>query len=123
MMLWRTLGACSLLFAGLALASVAQADEDLEAAFTNDYPTYARADYVFGCMQVNGNNRLALDRCSCSIDVIATILPYEVYQQAETIMAVRQRGGESVAHLQNPASQRIVHELKMAQIEGEIRCF
>ena len=35
---------------------------------TNDYPTVARADYVFGCMQVNGQTRDALERCSCSID-------------------------------------------------------
>ena len=27
---------------------------------TNDYPTVARADYVFGCMQVNGQTRDAL---------------------------------------------------------------
>ncbi len=38
-------------------------------------------------------------------------------------MSVRQRGGESVAHLMNPASQTIVHNLKLAQIEGELRCF
>ena len=42
----------------------------------NDYPTAARADYVFGCMQVNGQTRDALERCSCSIDVIASLLPF-----------------------------------------------
>jgi hypothetical protein len=42
---------------------------------TNDYPTVARADYVFGCMQVNGQTRDALERCSCSIDVIASFFP------------------------------------------------
>src|ERR1700682_6805159 len=59
----------------------------------NDYPTTARADYVFGCMQVNGQTRDALERCSCSIDVIASLLPYEQYEEAETVMRVRQRGG------------------------------
>jgi hypothetical protein len=38
-------------------------------------------------------------------------------------MSVRQRGGESVAHLMNPASQAIVNKLKQAQVEGELRCF
>jgi hypothetical protein len=107
--------------AGLASGPVLA--QDLDADTANDYPTEVRADYVFGCMQVNGNTRLALQRCSCSIDIIASILPYEQYQQAETIMSVRQRGGENVAHLMNPASQRIVHDLKQAQIEGELRCF
>ena len=37
----------------------------------NDYPTIARADYVFACMQVNGQTREALEKCSCSIDQIA----------------------------------------------------
>jgi hypothetical protein len=52
----------------------------------NDYPTVARADYVFGCMKANGETRQALERCSCSIDVIASILPYERYVTAETAL-------------------------------------
>ena len=51
----------------------------------NDYPTYARADYVFACMQTNGQTRDALEKCSCSIDQIAAILPFAEYEQAETI--------------------------------------
>lgn len=108
------------LAAGLAAGpATAEVDEDL----INDYPTFNRADYVFGCMQVNGNTRLALERCACSIDVIAEILPFKDYEQAETILSVRQRGGESVAHLMNPASQRVVEKMRQAQIEGELRCF
>ena len=40
----------------------------------NDYPTSARAEYVFACMKTNGDTREALDQCSCSIDVIASLL-------------------------------------------------
>ena len=54
----------------------------------NDYPTEARADYVFGCMAANGQTRLALERCSCSIDAIANVLPYRDYEEAETIMRI-----------------------------------
>ena len=43
----------------------------------NDYPTDARADYLLACMKTNGDTRPALEKCSCSIDVIASILPYE----------------------------------------------
>ncbi len=53
------------------------------AAYLNDYPTAARADYVFACMKTNGDTRQALERCSCSIDVIASILPYDRYVAAE----------------------------------------
>jgi hypothetical protein len=74
-------------------------------------------------MQVNGNTRIALERCACSIDVIASILPFKEYEHAETIMSLRQRGGESVAQFNRPESQAVVYKLKQAQIEGELRCF
>lgn len=90
---------------------------------SNDYPTIARADYVFACMQVNGRSRQILEKCSCSIDVIAELLPYEKYEEAETIMSVRQKGGEQVAPLMTPEYQEKILEMKRAQVEGELRCF
>jgi hypothetical protein len=64
-----------------------------------------------------------LDKCACSIDVIATVLPFKEYEEAETIMSVRQRGGESVAYMHAPAMREKVNNLKRAQVEGELRCF
>lgn len=107
----------------LAGASVALAAECETGAHINDYPTNTRGDYIFGCMQVNGQTRDVLDKCACSIDVIASVLPYKDYEEAETILAVRQRGGESVAYMFNVASQEKVNNLKRAQVEGELRCF
>ncbi len=90
----------------------------------NDYPTAARADYVFGCMAANGQTRDALMKCSCSIDVIASVLPYKEYEEAETIMSVRQRGGQNASmFLTMPLLREKVARLKRAQIEGELRCF
>ena len=92
-------------------------------AVVNDYPTMARADYVFVCMQVNGRSRQILEKCSCSIDVIAELLPYEKYEEAETIMSIRQKGGEAVSPLMTPEYQEKILEMKRAQVEGELRCF
>ncbi len=103
----------------LAAPTGADAVEEVE----NDYPTVARADYVFACMQVNGQTRENLIKCSCSIDVIAELLPYDKYEQAETVMSVIQKGGENVAFLYSPMFQEKVKELKRAQVEGELRCF
>jgi hypothetical protein len=89
----------------------------------NDYPTAARADYVFACLQVNGQTRENLFKCSCSIDVIAELLPYEKYEEAETVMSVVQRGGENVSVLHSPMFQEKVKAMKRAQVEGELRCF
>lgn len=109
----------------LAAATFAAASASWAAELPpNDYPTVARADYVFGCMAVNGQTREALQKCSCSVDIIATLLPFKEYEEAETIMSVVQRGGESVSMFQShvPLLEK-VNNLKRAQIEGELRCF
>jgi hypothetical protein len=109
---------------GGALAALALAVPRLLAAEpANDYPTVVRADYVFACMQVNGQTRDALERCSCSIDVIASLLPFDKYEDAETVMRVRQLGGEKGALFLTPSMRAKVDELKRAQVEGELRCF
>jgi hypothetical protein len=110
---------------GAAGATMApSADLDAGAALLNDYPTEARADYVFVCMATNGQTREALRRCSCSIDVIASILPYEKYVDAETVLAMRQAGGERVGMLRTAAvANDFVRDLKRAQAEGDVRCF
>ncbi len=108
----------------LLLAGVTHAGAAWSATSTNDYPTSARADYVFGCMASNGQTSELLNRCSCSIDIIASILPYERYVQAETVLRLRQVGGEKTAMFRDAAvTKQLVADLKRAQIEAEIRCF
>ena len=49
-------------FAAAVLVAHCSADAAKAAELpANDYPTVARADYVFGCMQVNGQTRDALE--------------------------------------------------------------
>jgi hypothetical protein len=105
---------------GLAAQAGAQSSEP----HVNDYPTAARADYVFACMQVNGQTRETLQKCSCSIDVIADLLPYTEYEEAETVMSVGQKGGEATSMFHSYAPLRAkVQNLKRAQVEAELRCF
>jgi hypothetical protein len=89
-----------------------------------DYPTEALADYVFACMAGNGQTQDSLLRCSCSIDVVASILPYEKYVQASTVLSLVQRPGENTAVFRDAAwTKGIVEDLKRAQAEAEVRCF
>jgi hypothetical protein len=105
--------------AALSLAGAARAQEPV-----NDYPTVARADYIFACMAANGQSRAVLERCACSVDVLATILPYDRYQQAETILAMRQGMGQRAATFRNAKMfDDMVAELRRAQAEAEIRCY
>lgn len=90
----------------------------------NDYPTAARADYVFACMQANGQTRDMLLQCACSIDEIASILPYEKYVQGETVLSMRRVGGERMAVFNSSAvAEAYVAELRRAQAEAEVVCF
>jgi len=117
--------AVSFAFAAVVLAAGLTAGESRAIELpANDYPTAARADYVFACMQTNGQTRESLDKCACSVDAIAALLPYDEYEQAETIMSVRQKGGESVAMFNSyaPLLEK-VKNLKRAQVEAELRCF
>ncbi len=90
----------------------------------NDYPTPARADYVFACMKANGETRQALEQCSCSIDVIASILPYDRYVAAETVASITQQAGQIGNMFRNTAVARdALTELRRAQAEAQVRCF
>ncbi len=90
----------------------------------NDYPTEARADYVFGCMAANGQTREALTKCACSIDAIAAILPYDKYVQASTILGMRQGIGQRANEFRSTKMfDDQVAELRRAQAEAEIRCY
>lgn len=110
----------ALLAAALAatvLAAPGRAEE-------NDYPTDARADYVFGCMAANGQTREALEKCSCSLDALASILPYDKYVQASTILSMRQGIGQRTAAFKaTKMFDDKVAELRRAQAEAEIRCY
>lgn len=105
---------------GIGFAGNAEASD----APVNDYPTIARADYVFACMQVNGQTQEVLRKCSCSIDMIAELLPYSDYEEAETVMSIPQNGGERVSiFLSYQPLKDKVSRLKKAQVEAELRCF
>lgn len=107
---------------GLALQCAISAPVAAESV--NDYPTSARVDYVFACMQANGQTRQALERCSCSIDVMATILPYDRYVAGETVASLVQITGERSAEFRSAApAKAMADELRRAQAEAEVRCF
>jgi hypothetical protein len=99
-------------------AAMAHADQ------VNDYPTSARAEYVFGCLKANGETRQAIDQCSCSIDVIASLLPYDRYVTAETVLSMSQvRGNLGGQFRTSELAASAVNDLRRAQAEAEVRCF
>jgi len=113
--LCRVIVACGALIAGGTVVSA-------EAA--NDYPTSARAEYVFGCMKANGETRQSIEQCSCSIDVVASLVPYERYIEAETVLSMSQvRGNLGGEFRSSPQAASALNDLRRAQAEAEVRCF
>jgi hypothetical protein len=111
------LAVCSLL--SLAATVMSAPAEDL-----NDYPTATRAEYVFGCLKANGETRQAIRQCSCSIDVIASLLPYDRYTTAETVLSMSQvRGNLGGQFRSSEQAASALNDLRRAQAEAEVRCF
>ena len=90
----------------------------------NDYPTAARAEYVFGCLKANGETRQVIEQCSCSIDVVASLVPYERYVTAETVLSMSQvRGNLGGQFRTSEQAAGALNDLRRAQAEAEVRCF
>ncbi len=120
----RHLAVSFFLLGPLLLVDPAGAQSDLQLQRLNAYPTEARAEYVFACMATNGQSSDVLRRCSCSIDIIATIVSYEKYVEAETVLSMQLVGGERMSLFRTAASaKKLVSDLRRAQAEADIRCF
>ena len=65
-----------------------------------------------------------LEQCSCSIDIIASLLPYERYVSAETVLRMSQVPGMLGNQFRSTEKARIaLDDLRRAQAEAEVRCF
>jgi hypothetical protein len=107
-----------------ALGSLAATAVLVRAEAVNDYPTSARAEYVFGCMKANGETPQTINQCSCSIDIIASLLPYDRYVTAETVLSMSQvRGNLGTQFRSSEQAKGAADDLRRAQAEAEVRCF
>ena len=121
-MISRAMIRLGLLAAAGALAASAAYAETRHPA--HDYPTATRADYVIGCLASNGFKREFLERCACGIDTIADLMPFEDYQEAETILSMQQGGlGDRGAVFRDtPVAKQRTEELNRAQAEVALQC-
>ena len=108
----------AVLIALMTMPAMARAQE------INDFPTSARAEYVFGCLKANGETRQAIEQCSCSIDIIASIIPYGRYVSAETVLSMAQHRGNLGGQFRtSEQAASALNDLRRAQAEAEVRCF
>lgn len=91
---------------------------------TNDFPTEARADYVFACMASTKQNQKFLKMCSCAIDTIASRLSYEDYEAARSILSLHLAHNQRAeAYRGTDVTKRILEPLFRAEAVAQLRCF
>jgi hypothetical protein len=110
---------------GSALSLMASAEAYDNNTRTNDYPTAARVDYVIGCMASNGQNHEMMQKCSCSIDLIAQAIPYEEYVQISTLLSLQQMttAGRNAVYKSSTWSHKAIAKLRDVQADSTLSCF
>ena len=89
-----------------------------------DYPTGARAEYVFACMAANEMTQAFLYRCSCAIDTIARRMSYADYEKAETMVRIQLgHSPREQAYRSVGVSKTMLDNFFRAQAASELECF
>lgn len=63
----------------------------------HDYPTQGRVEYVLTCLDENGHDFANVYKCSCVIDKIAAVLPYDDFVGEQTFARYATLGGQGGA--------------------------
>jgi hypothetical protein len=75
-------------------------------------------------MKANGETRQSIEQCSCSIDIVASLLPYDRYVTAETVLSLSQVRSTLGSEFRTSAqATTALNDLRRAQAEAEVRCF
>ncbi|AQH00540.1 MULTISPECIES: hypothetical protein [Caballeronia] len=85
------------LISSLSIAATGGGGSGAAPAKTHDYPTEGRVEYVLGCMEDNGREFANVYKCSCAIDRIAKVLPYDDFVEQSTFSKYATLGGEGGA--------------------------
>ena len=76
------------------------------------------------CVEANGQNAEALQKCSCAINAIESQLSYQEYSDAGLVFAMRQGGGAGAALYRDAIPMReIADRFTRAQTRANRQCF
>lgn len=98
------ISAFSLLVMMSGCTSTGENKSGTEATYkVNDFPTQARVEYVFECMNKNGGVAYEnLYPCVCTADVVATKLSHSEFTEAQTYTRFRRSPGERGGVFRDP---------------------
>lgn len=111
-----------LLLSVLAMSGAATA---APASHINDFPTVDRVLYVQECMRAHpGPQFEMINKCSCSLDALATTVKYNDYVSVNTIIKAMSIGGERGGAVRDvPSYEPQVKHYKELLGKAEKGCF
>jgi hypothetical protein len=86
----------------LAVTFLCAAPARSDAPSRNDYPTYARVQYVQDCAARAGGSQADVYKCSCVIDKLAEHLTYDEFVEAATFAHYSTLPGEGGGIFRDP---------------------
>jgi hypothetical protein len=85
-------------------------------------PTQGRVEYVLGCMDDNGHDFVNVYKCSCAIDRIAAVLPYDDFVEQSTFSKYATLGGEGGAEFRVDRAKAQTKKFRALQADAYRAC-
>jgi hypothetical protein len=91
----------------------------------NDYPTLARVEYVFDCLNENpGPRHEMVYKCVCAADRVAEAVPYDRWVDLSTFFNAQPMAGERGAYVRERADiQSQLKSYRELQLNAKKACF
>lgn len=112
------------LLGGCAGQGAKPMDANTENWAKNDFPTQARVEYVFQCMQKKGaQNYDTMYSCVCSADKLAEKMSYADYSEAQTFANLGGLTGDRGGVMRDaPQSRKLKKQLQEALTYAQEAC-
>lgn len=87
-----------------------------------NYPTQGRVEYVLSCMDDNGHDFANVYKCSCVIDHMAAVLPYDDFVDQSTFAKYATLGGEGGNEFRVDRAKAQAKQFRTLQSEAYLSC-
>lgn len=87
-----------------------------------DYPTQGRVEYVLSCMDDNGHDFANVYKCSCVVDKMAAVLPYDEFVDQSTFAKYASLGGQGGAEFRVDHAKQQTKSFRTLQANAYRTC-
>lgn len=118
------ISAVALFSVGISYADTATPVASSSAKKVSDYPTQARVEFVFQCMNKYGKeNYESMYGCVCAVDKVAETIPYKNYVATSTLSVMINTPGEKGGIFRDaPGGRKAIRAFKKFITKTEQSC-